>query len=366
MILFILVFMLAGVLFSYFVSSLLTAGESIGLRFLVFILTFVYSGSFWYKFVFIRGNHTALPSFFDNITSCSAPLLASGLLIFGIAKLIFLFPSLKYNFRLQHFAGFLAMSICIAILVYGIYNAAHPVVRKYEIESEKLDSELTAVVISDLHLGASGMTHEKLEKIVDNVNSQSADLVLIPGDMLDMSDEPLYDAKIMEILSRLKGKYGVYASLGNHDIYGGVTKNLIEKMDEIGIKILVDEVIDIENGLRVIGRDDASWSHGKTNRKPVSEFVDEGRINIVMDHSPKFFDEAVAAFADLQVSGHTHNGQYFPINFIIKFFYEKPWGILKKNKSIVFTSCGVGTWGAPVRSGSVSEIAVLKLVPIKK
>jgi len=124
-------------------------------------------------------------------------------------------------------------------------------------------------------------------------------------------------------------------------------------------------VLVVKNSFTIVGREDRSYNRGSARRrKSLEELmkgVDRSLPVILMDHQPFALEEAVSHSVDLQLSGHTHHGQLWPFNFITKRVYELSWGYLKKGATHIYVSCGVGTWGPPVRTGNRPEIVNIKL-----
>lgn len=354
-------------------SALLTtvwcgAGRPFFVKALMFFALLVYTQSFWTTFALTRGSDWKLPRWFGLFTSVSAPWMAWTLLLFaalGLAALLHLIPA---GAVLHRRIGCIGCAAVALMILWGLRNAATPTLRRYNIGLRHLDRPLNAVVISDLHLGSLGMTAAKLKDTIDLTLSAEPDVILIAGDILDWSPAVLDDARLMEPLRRLKAPLGVVAVLGNHDQYTGAADQIAQKMRTLGMTVLVDQFLDIDNGrIRIVGRHDASFAHHRTTgRAAVAQLmqgVKADALTIVMDHSPEFFDESVAAHADLQVSGHTHNGQFFPNNLIERFIFRNPWGIIHDGDTVGFTTCGVGTWGPPVRLPGIAEVALLHLTP---
>jgi hypothetical protein len=124
----------------------------------------------------------------------------------------------------------------------------------------------------------------------------------------------------------------------------------------------------VADSFYVVGRKDrTAYRFGRDGRLPLQEILDKGGVDrnlflILLDHQPLHLEEAQQAGIDLQLSGHTHAGQLFPLNLINKLVYEKNWGYLKKGATHYYISCGVGTWGPAVRTGSVPEIVEIRVV----
>lgn len=257
--------------------------------------------------------------------------------------------------------------ISCVIIFFGFLNTRKIVVNTLTIEIPRKQSvltELNAIVISDIHL--STINGEKLlSKIVSMINELNPDIVFIPGDFVDDRAETLKLEKIGGSLSRIKAKYGVFASTGNHEFINGINGTSMFITDN-GINLIRDSSQLIENSFIVVAREDASKSNfTREPRKSLREImntVDRNYPIILLDHTPYRLEEAEINGVDLQLSGHTHHGQMFPLNFITKMIYEVSWGYKKKGNTHYYVSCGVGTWGPPVRLGSESEIVNLKII----
>lgn len=242
----------------------------------------------------------------------------------------------------------------------GFLNARNVRIKKLVLEIAKkhpFAKELTLVVASDIHLGTI-INRPWTKMIVDKINSLNADLVLLPGDIVDGDVEPVIKENLGEVLRTIKSKYGVFGITGNHEYIGGV-EPAVKYISEHGVTELCDEVVEVA-GMTIIGREDRS----KKGRKTIEELalgLDHTMPIILMDHQPFKLDEGVSIGTDLQLSGHTHHGQLWPLNFITKKVYELSWGYMKKGNTHIYVSCGAGSWGPPVRLGNTPEIMEIKL-----
>jgi hypothetical protein len=167
-----------------------------------------------------------------------------------------------------------------------------------------------------------------------------------------------------EQLKQIHSKYGIYAVTGNHEYIGGV-EAACAYLTEHGIVMLRDTSVVIDDAFVIVGREDVSRRQfGGHHRKTYEELLSGIRMTmpiISMDHQPMHLIEAEQAGIDLQLSGHTHNGQIWPFNYIARAVYELSWGYLKKGSTQYYVSCGVGTWGPPMRSGNRPEIVDLRI-----
>jgi len=223
------------------------------------------------------------------------------------------------------------------------------------------------VLVSDVHLGTI-IRNSRLLKIVDEINRLNPDVVLIPGDLIDEDITPVVEQNMAESLKQIRSKYGVFACTGNHEYFSGVEQT-VSYIQQSNITVLQDSVVKIAGVLYLIGRKDLMVEKFSSGRKSLKELVKGLDLNlpvILMDHQPFHLEEAEQNGIDLQLSGHTHHGQIFPFNLITKKVYEKSWGYLKKGETHYYISCGVGTWGPPVRIGNTPEIVLITLLFNKK
>jgi len=268
--------------------------------------------------------------------------------------------------RTKEITSFAIIVVVLVIVLGGYINARTPIIKTLELSISKNGrtiKSLNIAVASDIHLGTI-VCKSKLERIVQHINSLNPDLVLLPGDVVDEDIGPVIRNNLGETLRKIRSKYGVFAITGNHEYIGGV-EPACRYLAEHGITMLRDASVKIGDGLYVVGREDISIRGftGKT-RKPLSELmaeVDKSYPVILMDHQPFRLAEAEANGVDLQLSGHTHHGQLWPFNFITKKVYELSWGYKKKGSTHYYVSCGVGTWGPPIRTGNRPEIINIKL-----
>jgi uncharacterized protein len=258
---------------------------------------------------------------------------------------------------------FAFLCLVSALMVIGGYiNATSPVVRELSFDLRTDNStgvEYDIAAVTDLHAGKL-MSRERVGNIVTSINQMTPDLILLGGDIID--DYDVKQSGAAEEFKRLKAPLGKYAVLGNHEYYlgGKWSEDFLEKH---GLTVLVDESVIVDGKFLLVGRNDfAALQRGGT-RKPLARLISEGNKLpvIVLDHKPAELEEAQKEGVALQISGHTHDGQIFPVNFIIDDLYEKGWGILQKGKTWYYVSCGVGFWGPPIRTNSRPEILLIHI-----
>jgi uncharacterized protein len=252
------------------------------------------------------------------------------------------------------------------ILAFGYYMAKSPVVRWQEIALDKPvpGNKLRIVLVSDIHLGMI-ISNGRLDTMVSKVNRLEPDIVLLAGDVFDEDLGPVISNNMGDIMKNLRAKQGVFAVLGNHEFYGNAL-DAQEYLEDHNITVLRDSVVILPNGVVVAGREDITGERMYGNpRKTLNELLSgtpDGHPVLLIDHQPYKLGDVVAAGVDLQVSGHTHNGQMWPFNYITSKIFEIGYGYGKIGNTHFYVSSGYGTWGPPIRTSGRSEIVVLELL----
>ncbi len=248
----------------------------------------------------------------------------------------------------------------------GYVNAARPRTRTIDIRlAEKTvpPGGIRIALATDIHLGVI-IGNSRLERLVTAINAMRPDVILLAGDIVDEDLAPVIEQNLGETLRGLRAKYGIYAVTGNHEYIGGA-EDAVKYLTEHGITVLRDKAMLIDDSFYIAGREDRSIT-GFTGRqrKPLADIISglNKRLPIILlDHQPFHLDDAVKAGIDLQVSGHTHHGQMWPFNRITGAIYEVSHGYILKGKTHVYVSSGFGTWGPPVRVGTVPEIVEIRI-----
>ena len=255
--------------------------------------------------------------------------------------------------------------IFLTTLSVGFFNFYKVKVVKYNIPINKLskNDNIKIILISDIHLGEY-INNKKICKLVNQVNKLNPDLILIAGDLVDSDIAPFIKYEMHKDLGKLSSTYGTYFSLGNHDIYTKSINTLTNLLESENINVLRDTYKLIDNKFYIIGRDDYQINNFSSPRKALSEIIKDINTSkplILIDHNPKYYQDAIDNNIDLQVSGHTHKGQIFPLNIGIKILYKINYGHKNIKNSNIVVSSGYGIWGPPIRIGSQSEIVEINL-----
>lgn len=284
----------------------------------------------------------------------------------------------RFNIR-RSVIGVIYVTFIVFITLLGVHKAGDIKNNQYEItihkDVSKMDSMKIAMV-ADLHLGYN-IGIKEMEKMVSLINNQKADIVIVAGDIFDNEYEALEDPdKLAAILSSISSKYGTYVVYGNHDvsekIIGGFTfnwkdpaKGSSNEMDEFlkkcNFNLLCDEYVLIDDSFYLYGRPDYE-KPGKNiiTRKTAREItkdLDLSKPVIVIDHEPRELDELALSGVDIDLCGHTHDGQFFPMNLTSRYItWENSAGLLYKDNMANIVTSGVGLFGPNIRIGTQAEV----------
>ena len=252
------------------------------------------------------------------------------------------------------------------LIIGGFINAIIPVVKEYDITINKRAGDIKnfkIAAVSDIHLG-SIIRKRSLKKLSRMLKDMNPDVVLLLGDIVDGEIGPVLRDDLLQYFTCPKCADGMYAITGNHEFIGGGSRT-IPYIESKGIRVLKDEVVTLDGGIQLIGRidKDSFRFYGKERKKlaTLMEQVDTTKPVILLDHQPFHLDESAKYGVDLQLSGHTHNGQMWPLNYLTARIYELSYGYLRKGNSQFIVSSGYGLWGPRVRSGSKSEVLLINI-----
>lgn len=289
------------------------------------------------------------------------------------------FKNKKIDKQKLHFIfGIIGLLITLIISTYGIVNSRIIHNTEYDViinkEAKNLDS-LKLVMVADLHLGYN-INASHIKNMTQKINSQNPDIVIFAGDIFDNEFDAIYNPdEISELFKSIDSKYGVYAVYGNHDvnekILAGFTfaqenKTSDSRMDKLlfdsNIKLLDDEFVLIDDSFYIYGRPDYSKST-KTRKMPndIVSNLDKSKPIIVVDHQPRELEELAKNGVDLDLSGHTHDGQIFPINLLVNFYFKNKYGIKEFGDMTSIVTSGVGVYGPNMRVGTIAEITTINL-----
>jgi hypothetical protein len=258
--------------------------------------------------------------------------------------------------------GWAAVGSAMLYSAYGIANAYHPRIVRFDVRIKNLPPRWRGrklVHLSDLHLGRV-LGAPFMARVVDGVMAENPAIVLITGDLFDGSDGKLED--LVAPLNRLAPPEGVYFVTGNHETYLGVERSYAA-LRSTPVKILADECLEID-GLQVVGISYRERGHSWDFAGKMAGLrgFDPTRPSILLYHSPSQIAQAKAAGISLQLSGHVHQGQIFPLQFVTRLIFGKYYhGLHNEGDYTLYTSSGTGLWGPTMRTGNHPEIPVIRL-----
>lgn len=306
-----------------------------------------------------------ISAFYIGMVIYSFILFLAGDSLAFLGSLLKIPRKFSFIFSRIYSRGSLVPIAAALITLYAFYNAVNFKVTNYEISINKRSSaeSVEAVMISDLHVGTSIGTKE-IYKIKSMIEELSPQIVFICGDLFDHASNEEIMKLSAETLGSIKSEYGTYFVTGNHEYYLGNMSKILSYFEGTGIRVLQDEMT-IVNDFYLAGRKDIR-EKDRADLNIILDGADNERPIIVLDHQPNAIDEAAENGVDLLLSGHTHNGQLFPFNYIVGLANHTHYGIVQQGTLTAIVSSGLGTWKFPIRTGSSSEIIRVKINFLKK
>lgn len=285
--------------------------------------------------------------------------------LLGLNFLLRIVPRTPLNNPGYRIAGLIIILVVpLAVTVAGSVNYNLIRVSAYHIELARRSSSLEHLriaVASDFHLRK--LTRKSfMPAFLAKIRTLKPDIVLIPGDILERSWSNGRAAEFAAAFRQIRTKYGVYASMGNHESLG--TSHSPSFFEEAGIRMLIDSAVRIDDAIYLVGRKD----NQRRQRKPLSILLQDTKSDLpvlLMDHRPSGLQEVARSPVDIQFSGHTHNGQLFPGDIVRRLQYGLSWGHKKIGQTDFFVTCGIQGVGPPVRTAGYSEIMLVDVDFVK-
>jgi predicted MPP superfamily phosphohydrolase len=297
-------------------------------------------------------------------------LLRDGLLLVA-AVLRSLWPGASWSAALAADSAMAVPAAALLVTLLGLWNARRTAgVVAVDVPIRDLPADLhgfTIAQISDVHVGAT-IKRPYVQAIVDSVNGLRADMIAVTGDLVDGSVPEL--AAHVAPLGQLASRHGTFFVTGNHEYYSGAHAWIAE-LRRLDMCVLVNEHVVLQHGeaaLVVAGVADPSAHHFVQHHRSdphaaIAGAPDAATVRVLLAHQPRSAPAAASAGFHLQLSGHTHGGQFFPWNFFVRLQQPFTAGLHRLRNLWVYTSRGTGYWGPPKRFGAPSEITLLRLVP---
>jgi predicted MPP superfamily phosphohydrolase len=327
---------------------LVRISERHGLEILARVLSFV--GFTWLGLIFL---------FFITALGVDVyRLVVSGLGLVVRTDLSHLSPS-------PHLAFFIPLLITATIAIYGGFEAWSIRSEQLVIMSPKIPKGVgtfTIVQISDVHVGLI-VREGRLKRIIEEVERADPDLLVSTGDLVDGQIDNLKG--LAELLNTVQPRYGKFGVTGNHEFYAGLDQAL-RFTEKAGFRVLRGEAQTVAGFMTIAGVDDRTGKRFGLFRGPEEQDllanVFRERFTLLLKHEP-IIAQGTEGLFDLQLSGHTHKGQIFPFNYIVKIFYPRDAGLVAlPHNAFLYVSRGSGTWGPPFRFLAPPEVTVIRLV----
>lgn len=295
------------------------------------------------------------------------------LFAFGIIMDIVYRVLKKYqkHHKIEHLyhLGIIPIICLFMVLGYGYYNMRNVSLKQYTVYTEKnIHQNYRIALITDLHFGNT-MNQNELKKYCQQISQQNPDIVLLGGDIVDERSTNEQMKQAFETLSTIQNQYGIYYVYGNHD-RATFSSNppftydeLSQTIEKNNIQILSDEYVLLQDDFMILGREDRSHTQRK-NAQELLNNIDSQVFLLMLDHQPVDLKINDSLGVDLQLSGHTHGGQMFPVGLIsdILGFGEMNYGYRQMEHMQVIVSSGIGGWGYALRTGSHSEYVIVDII----
>ena len=273
--------------------------------------------------------------------------------VYGAARVAGLHPS-------RPLFGAVFLSLALLATLYGLVNAAWPRVKRVTVKLPNLPQAWRgriAALVSDIHVGHV-RGYRFVQRIVAKLSHLRPDIVFIAGDVYDGTAVEAHE--LAAPWSRLRAGLGTYFVAGNHEEFADDTKYL-QAMEDSGVRVLNNEKVTVD-GMQIVGVHFKDSASDKSFRHVLQQAaVDRDRASILLTHAPDRVGISEEEGISLQLSGHTHGGQFFPYTWITSRLYGKfVYGLQRLGKMLVYVSYGAGTWGPPLRVGTTPEIVLIQ------
>lgn len=299
----------------------------------------------------------------------------ASLLVLWLLSVVGAVPSAGVASAWAHASAQAVPLLALAVTAWGFWNARRTAaVVRVDVPIAGLAPALhgfTLAQISDIHVGPT-IRRAYLQRIVQRVNALGADVVAVTGDLVDGSVAEL--SHHVAVLAGLQSRHGTFFVTGNHEYYSGAHA-WVEELRRIGLTVLLNEHVVLHSQassaypptpLVLAGVTDFHASHfdaaHRSDPAAALHGAPVGALRVLLAHQPRSAPAAASAGFDLQISGHTHGGQFWPWNLFVPLQQPFTAGLNRLNRLWVYTSRGTGYWGPPKRLGAPSEITLLRLV----
>ncbi len=265
-------------------------------------------------------------------------------------------------------SGVLSLLILAVIFGYGYYNMNHIVETRYQIQTEKKVGRYRIALLTDIHYDTVQDTEVLTDKLQE-ISASRPDFVVLGGDIVEEGTSKEKMREVFELLGGIENRYGIYFVYGNHDRQPYTEKRSYtdEELEQAvtgnGIRILEDSFCEIGDDLVLAGRADAALMT-ETHRASTEEIlrgVDRSKFIVMVDHQPIQAEENEEQGVDLELSGHTHAGQIFPVGYVTEWFGGLNYGAYQEENCRVIVSSGIAGWRYSIRTGKHCEYVLIDI-----
>ena len=296
-------------------------------------------------------------------------------LIAGLLRLLFRPTKNTRFYKLLHYihhSGVVPMAVLILLTLYGVFNMNRIDKKEYAVSTVKEINNYKIALVADLHYDTI-QNRNLVSDMLARIQLQQPDILILAGDIVEEGTSKESMEEIFAMIGKIHPAYGCYYIYGNHDTQpytdhpNYTERDLSTTIQQNGIRILNDGYTEIGDDLILVGRGDAGWENN-SGRKSTQEILSslsaddrEKKYIIVADHQPIESEENASANVDLQLSGHTHAGQIWPIGHITEMRGELNYGIYQQGLCKVIVTSGVAGWGYPFRTQAHCEYVLVDL-----
>jgi predicted MPP superfamily phosphohydrolase len=269
-------------------------------------------------------------------------------------------PEIRKSLSFRFYTLTAMIILSISVVIAGAINLNIIRVSKYSVEFPRRHARidhLRVAFVADFHIQQNIRLHF-VEQFVRKINALQPDIMLYGGDMMEGDSENETTEAIESVIKNINAKYGSFGVTGNHEFYGGQEQGSFFR--KAGITLLGDTIVRIDSAFYLAGRYDQHFGKRKTLNEMLAGVSADLPI-ILIDHRPTELQEVSRTAVNMQFSGHTHNGQLFPINLITRNIYELSWGYKKIRNTHFFVTSGLRLWGPPVKTAGKSEIMLVEI-----
>lgn len=286
-------------------------------------------------------------------------------ILFDIINLLLYKTKFNHYFKFIYQRGMVALAASVILSFYGMYNAKNTIITTYDVNINKPFADKRLLVVGDIHLGTA-VSNTDLTKIVNHASTVNPDGIVLLGDIYDEGTTQEQFDYSLQVFGNLAKHYPVYYVEGNHEIgfQGGSPLKefeIVKNLRASGVTVLLDEVVKLDD-LYIIGRKDYVVKKRASLASLIND-LDTSKPMILLDHQPHEYALNEQLGIDLELSGHSHGGQIFPLNYLYEItkVNDLNYGMITNNNFNAIVTSGMGGWGYAMRTVKHSEIVVVNI-----